>query len=220
MTDQHRTRLEVCGEVKTLQLEVEVEGGDDIVPEVGDDATIDDLMDVWERQGDREQSGCKIWNTSIITSRLLLSRPLFHFLSSKRIIEIGAGAGVLSITLSHVSPSVVSTDHTPQVLALLQHNLANNQSFAVAVESLDWNDSVSDAHRNAFDVAIVCDVLYDPSAMKPLVNCLQSLMNPATGRALVVTPPFREGVGMFAAELLEVRLLFHRFSSLSLRNRS
>ena len=70
-----------------ITIEVDMLGDGEVVPECNDETTLADLEDIWERQGDRyvtfsisskfhyvyfsEDSGLKLWNTSLVFTRFL-----------------------------------------------------------------------------------------------------------------------------------------------------
>ncbi|KAJ7606119.1 putative methyltransferase-domain-containing protein [Mycena polygramma] len=130
----------------------------------------------------------KIWDSGIGLSAWLVSRPP-SFLSSPeplRILELGAGIGLVSIVLGALRPDdrIISTD-VDSAMPLLQHNILANAS-RVEAAVLDWDDEELPGcvrECGAFDVIIMADVTYNTSSFPSLVRTLKNLVN------LNSTPP-------------------------------
>jgi predicted nicotinamide N-methyase len=161
-------------------------------------------FDVWEKQGDREDSGFQIWPTSILLSRMFLSDSFARFLNGKSVVELGAGVGIPGLALSSRGIQTVITDHRADIVRLVESNIHLNGIGCARADIIDWEIPVSAEFQHSFDFVFACDVLYDQSKMGAFIGCLDSLVR-ANGRILVITAKEREGVYAFAPLLQQVR---------------
>ena len=85
----------------------------------------------------------------------------------RRILELGAGTGLLSITATQilsrtsVRGKIKATDYHPSVLENLARNVAHNPgAVGISVEKLDW--CVVSTDVDLYDVVLAADVVYHP----------------------------------------------------------
>lgn len=174
----------------------EEEGGDDCI-EVrltdGTPATGSDHTDV----------GLQSWGASIVVSDLMCSFPeKFHLTVEKlgtpspRVIELGAGTGLVGITMAKLLPrlgmpdaQVIATDYHPTVLANLADNITANfptvkeesSSFPPSVVPqpclLDWAAPCLDPPLDKVaDMLVATDVVYAPEHAVWLRDCAAQLL--------------------------------------------
>eukprot|EP00300_Choanocystis_sp_HF-7_P025558 c274_g1_i1.p1 GENE.c274_g1_i1~~c274_g1_i1.p1 ORF type:complete len:302 (+),score=57.91 c274_g1_i1:38-907(+) len=187
-----------------IEVVVDILGDGEVVPECNDETTLADLENIWEKQGDREDSGLRLWNTALVLSRFLCLGPVQRLVRGTAVIEVACGLGIPGLVLSRVCPFVTLSDHHLRVIRLLEHNVALNPSAAkVLCSQLDWNAPVPDEMRGRFQTLLVSDALYEPAHTPALANCLCTLADPSGSTILVITPPEREGVNGFAEAILE-----------------
>eukprot|EP00440_Ansanella_granifera_P045524 gb/GFBE01049320.1/.p1 GENE.gb/GFBE01049320.1/~~gb/GFBE01049320.1/.p1 ORF type:complete len:258 (+),score=39.22 gb/GFBE01049320.1/:1-774(+) len=87
----------------------------------------------------------------------------------RRVLELGAGTGVVGLTLGKLGASVTMTDNEPEVLSLLRRNAAANGLGALAedVRELNWSDpSTFVKPAVPFDAIVAADVLYSKKDRK------------------------------------------------------
>ncbi|KAJ4256809.1 hypothetical protein NW762_008905 [Fusarium torreyae] len=143
---------------------------------------------------DFEDVGLQSWGASIVFSDLMCTTPERFELtklsptSHTRIIELGAGTGLVSLVLGKLIPAlgikdskIIATDYHPAVLENLQSNIAINYSGASPVVEtcpLDWADFSKDA---PFDVPatmlFATDVVYAPEHARWLRDCATQLLS-------------------------------------------
>lgn len=146
---------------------------------------------------DHTSVGLQSWGSSIILAEQICTAPDTYGLSlpshgkKLRILELGAGTGLLSIAagklLQSLSPEIVATDYHPSVLRNLEANVATNFPIScetsIAVTPLDWQKPVFDAPlHEPFDVILAADVIYHPEHAKWIKDCVEQLLvRPNTG---------------------------------------
>ncbi|KAF3763379.1 hypothetical protein M406DRAFT_293032 [Cryphonectria parasitica EP155] len=155
---------------------------------------------------DHTDVGLQSWGASIVVSELLCSGPQRFDLSvdalgaAPRIIELGAGTGLVGITMAKLLPrlgmagaEVIATDYHPAVLANLRDNIAMNfppssssdasdedKEYPVQTCLLDWSVPRLEApllDRPA-DMLIATDVVYAPQHATWLRDCAARLLAP------------------------------------------
>ena len=71
------------------------------------------------------------------------------------------------------------------VMLLPSHGAYDLQVHA---ELFDWSSPSSQA---SYDVALACDVLYEPYSVEPIANITPQLLNSQTGQLLLADPSHR-----------------------------
>ncbi|KAG8952489.1 hypothetical protein FRC04_004549 [Tulasnella sp. 424] len=142
---------------------------------------------------DHTSVGLQTWGSSCILAQKMVQSPAAFGLQQRssgeelRILELGAGTGVLSMVMAKLFTSdeaqVVATDYHPAVLDNLRANVSGNFEGALSSSShqaptilpLDWRHlhciastcAISDAKQEApfdtpFDVILGADIIYEP----------------------------------------------------------
>jgi predicted nicotinamide N-methyase len=149
--------------------------------------------------------GLQSWGASIVVSRLLCAEPeRFGLTKAKlgetpRIIELGAGTGLVSLVLQKLLPhldvpssTIVATDYHPAVLANLEKNISTNMDGAagdavapsepVHACLLDWSNPstalASPPLDTKADMLIATDVIYAPEHALWLRGCSTQMLAP------------------------------------------
>ncbi|KAF7969575.1 hypothetical protein HWV62_26877 [Athelia sp. TMB] len=124
-------------------------------------------------------AGAQTWGGACVLSKLIAEDPN-AFIPSKppglRILELGAGMGLVSITLAkvldldtHRNIKLTATDFYPAVLAHLRHNIAANDVSA-ETHFLDWEPLMPNCaagqdeewRGEQFGVIVGADLVYEP----------------------------------------------------------
>ena len=132
---------------------------------------------------DHTSVGLQSWASAIIFAERICSDPL-RYLSIQRktvplrVLELGAGTGLLSIATARVlecmevDATIVATDYHSAVLQNLMRNVqANNVS--VQIESLDWSRPPP---LERYDVILAADVVYHPEHAKWIKDCAEKAL--------------------------------------------
>lgn len=156
---------------------------------------------------DHTDVGLQSWGASIVISDMMCSQPELFGLTapalgpSPRIVELGAGTGLVGITMAKLLPrlgvpdaEVIATDYHPAVLANLRDNIVanfpasrddddddndDNRPLPVRTCLLDWSAPCLDAplHQPA-DMLVATDVVYAPEHAVWLRDCAAKLLAP------------------------------------------
>lgn len=163
---------------------------------------------------DYSSVGLQSWASSIIFARLLCQRPKDFGLKPDsdrqlRILELGAGTGLLSIVTSKLLSSyresygrpseVVATDYHPNVLANLNRNVDSNcpsENTPVHVTKFDWQyPSIDSPFDREFDIILAADVIYNPCHASWIKTCVSGLLkrpsNSTSGGCFFMAIPIR-----------------------------
>jgi predicted nicotinamide N-methyase len=159
------------------------------------------------RSDDHTDVGLQTWGASIVLCQMMCSSPERFRLTtaalgqSPRIIELGAGTGLVSLMLGKLlprlcveRPMLVATDYHPTVI----QNLVDNIDINFAVTSgkkedgevkevvqawpLDWADTTRRPDwplgDDKADMLFATDVIYAPEHAKMLYDCAARLLSP------------------------------------------
>ncbi|KAI0830833.1 putative methyltransferase-domain-containing protein, partial [Trametes gibbosa] len=153
---------------------------------------------------DHTSVGLQSWGSSILLAERMCMHPAEFGLVTPaarplRILELGAGTGLLSIAAAKVlassthRPTIVATDYHPSVLANLRSNVATNfprpSGSSVEVLALDWQRPVYEGPlRERFDVILAADVVYHPEHACWIKACVERLLAPELGVFWLIIP--------------------------------
>ncbi len=152
---------------------------------------------------DHTSVGLQSWGSSIrLAERMCLDPTAFSLTRGQRILELGAGTGLLSIAASKLlansstepGVTVVATDYHPHVLDNLHDNVSTNflaspspDSF-VEVLPLDWQNPVFEGPlADKFDRILAADVVYHPDHTRWIKACVEHLLA-ANGLFWLIVP--------------------------------
>ncbi|KAJ7229130.1 S-adenosyl-L-methionine-dependent methyltransferase [Mycena pura] len=147
---------------------------------------------------DHTAVGLQSWGSAIVLAERICADPASFNLADEplRILELGAGTGLLSIAAAKLLPraTVVATDYHPTTLANLAANLCTNfppaldqDQARISARELDWARPV--AFDAPFDVVLAADVVYHPDHARWLRGCAERMLRlPGTDPASGSTP--------------------------------
>ena len=114
------------------------------------------------------QTAATIWDCSIVMAKWIESQSVKI---SGRVLELGAGRGLVSMACRSLGCSISATD-MPEALEILQETFNVNDFKDIAVAPLDWKDSKSPLFEKRFDYIVAADVVWVHELIAPLVSTL------------------------------------------------
>jgi len=104
--------------------------------------------------------------------------------STPRVLEIGCGLGLVSLTLSAMGYQVAASDYDEDALAFVRENARRNDLPIPRTLTLDWRRCYQDLR---FERIVAADVLYETRALRPVAEFIVNHLVD-DGLALVVDP--------------------------------
>jgi predicted nicotinamide N-methyase len=114
----------------------------------------------------------KIWEATFLLALFMGRQPV---VMGQRILEIGAGLGVVGIYSALCGHHVTITDHNDDALLFAQANVLLNGCSHVEVRKLDWR--FPDL-PHAYDLIVGSEVVYDRASYPALVEFLREALAP------------------------------------------
>ena len=141
---------------------------------------------------DHDSVGLQSWASAIHLARLMAADPTSYGIyptKQQRVLELGAGTGLLSIVTAKIinalegnrTTKIVATDYHSDVLENLRRNVNINFTAAhqpsVDVKLLDWQYPTSDPPFDSeYDTILAADVVYHPSHATWIKGCVSNLL--------------------------------------------
>ncbi|KZT06724.1 uncharacterized protein LAESUDRAFT_743286 [Laetiporus sulphureus 93-53] len=169
------------------------------------------LTDVPLENQDYASVGAQTWGSACLLAETMVDRPELFGLdmhrNGLRALELGAGTGLVSLTLARLlearaNPgySVVATDLYPTVLANLRNNCEINFPQACPIplctHFLDWsrfsseNNNPSPPFDQPFDLILGADIVYEIEHARWIKGCVQKLLRkPSSDHSVAQAPP-------------------------------
>ncbi|KAJ3763276.1 S-adenosyl-L-methionine-dependent methyltransferase [Lentinula raphanica] len=157
-----------------------------------------ELNDAPLSDADHTCVGLQSWASSVVLSERMCKDPSNEGVRSTglRVLELGAGTGLLSIVVakilsssgsspsssSSVSPlgtaSIFATDYHPEVLCNLRDNISTNfPAPPISIHQLDWeHPDYSAPLDEPFDLILGADVIYHPEHARWIKSCVERLL--------------------------------------------
>jgi predicted nicotinamide N-methyase len=136
----------------------------------------------------------RIWPSSLALTAFLQKEP--HWIASKHVLEVGAGIGLPSFSISREASTLVVSDYSREAVALMEKNIQTLGLSNAKAMYLDWNDFPSDLSA---DTVLLSDINYDPEQFKALLSLIQQLLD--KGTTVVIATPERISAVSFAVQL-------------------
>ncbi|KAJ7589186.1 S-adenosyl-L-methionine-dependent methyltransferase [Mycena floridula] len=138
-----------------------------------------ELNDAPLSSSDHTSVGLQSWGSAILMAQRMALSPGTFLGGAARVLELGAGTGLLSIVAAKLLPesTVVATDYHPDVLENLAQNVKTNSPVSIAVCNLDWEQpELAEPLDAPFDVILAADVIYHPDHAQWIKNCVERLL--------------------------------------------
>jgi predicted nicotinamide N-methyase len=136
----------------------------------------------------------KIWPSSLALTSFLRREP--QWIASKHVLEIGAGIGLPSFSISREASTLVISDYSTEAVALMEKNIQCLGLKHTRAMQLDWNHFPSDL---AADTVLFSDINYEPEQFEALLTLIKQLLN--KGATVIIATPERISAIAFAVKL-------------------
>lgn len=104
-------------------------------------------------------------------------------LKEKRVIELGAGTGLVGIVAALMGAKVTTTDREPALEFLsanVKSNLPPDSQVSVDVSELTWGEGLERYPAGGFDIILGADIIYLEDTFVPLLKTLDYLCSDST----------------------------------------
>jgi predicted nicotinamide N-methyase len=146
------------------------------------DAVLDELLAEDDPDEDRLPFWAELWPAGVALARALAVRPLV----GRRVLELGCGLGLASVTAALAGASVLAVDRSPEATAYAAVNAAGNGvTLNTAVCAFDQPERL--LREAPWDLVLAADVLYEQRNVPVLVWLLPRLVD-ATGEVWLADP--------------------------------
>jgi len=153
---------------------------------------IDYLLDLVETDDD-VPFWAVLWPAALGMAEYFWQNTAFD---GKRILELGAGLGLVGIVAAAKGAEVVQTDFIPEALQLAEQNARINGIRKIQRVLADWRKFPLD---DRFDLIIGSDILYEPTLHRFLKEIFQNNLKP--GGTVVLADPGRDDAKSFISML-------------------
>ena len=144
--------------------------------------------------------GLKTWTSSLLMSKRLQAWRQHLPNSDVRVLELGAGTGLVGISAACVWQASVTLTDLPAIVPNLKNNLELNEDIikkhggSVSAGPLDWSDAsfvpISDAEK--FSWILAADPIYSSDHPAMLVQTICRWLARSTGARVMIELPLRE----------------------------
>jgi predicted nicotinamide N-methyase len=117
------------------------------------------------------QTSKSIWDASIILSKYFENNQQKIKVKAKKIIELGAGKGLVGISLGILEANVVITD-VGSVISSIKDNIKLNNLSNVIAKELDW---FNPKEEDRYDIIVAADVIWVSELIVPLLDTIDIL---------------------------------------------
>lgn len=141
-------------------------------------------------------TGNRTWEASVYLVHYLLEHPELVPGDAKRVIELGAGTGVVSLAYQQVFPfseELLVTDGDEDIARRkLPQNFALNEiASGVSVKRLQWEAASGQAGHEEYDLVLGSDLTYDDRILEPLSSALEQLLVAASRNYALIAATVR-----------------------------
>jgi predicted nicotinamide N-methyase len=146
------------------------------------DAVLDELLAEDDPDEDRLPFWAELWPSGTALAGVVAGRKL----AGRRVLELGCGLGLVSVTAALAGASVLAVDRSPEAISFAAANAARNGvPLRTAVGAFDQPERL--LQEAPWDLVLAADVLYEQRNVPVLVWLLPRLVD-ATGEVLLADP--------------------------------
>lgn len=144
--------------------------------------------------------GFKTWGSSLLMSKQLTKLRAQAEQPKPKVLELGAGTGLVGISCSCLWQCPVTLTDLPDIVPNLETNLALNAGLIqssggeVRAAVLDWSDTADGVTQDAdkFDIILAADPIYSPDHPKMLVSTILKWLRWAQSSRIIIELPIRK----------------------------
>ena len=128
----------------------------------------------------------RLWDCGVCLLQYLAAFP--SLVSSRRVLELGAGTGVVGLAVGRLHATAVTITDLPPVCPLIDTNIALcGLGGTCASLALEWGAPLPHdaAWASDLDLVIAADVVYEPECFQPLVDTLTHLCTASSCKVCV-----------------------------------
>ena len=114
----------------------------------------------------------KIWPASWVLADYIAGMPVE---AKKQFLELGAGAGLVSIVAASFGHRITMSEYDDDALRFARANALNNECSRLPIVDLDWNRPQSPGR---FDYIVASEVTYKKEDCQPLMELLKACLKP------------------------------------------
>lgn len=152
---------------------------------IGDESSADDDPHCFTVRIGQEYSGDEgvvVWDAALVLAKYLERHQRRLKLDGAKVVELGAGTGVVGIAASVLGANVTITD-LQRVVPLMKKNIETNNEVifgSVKAQTLVWGDKeqLQGIINPQPHLILVSDCVYYEASLVPLVETLKTLLTP------------------------------------------
>lgn len=156
--------------------------------------------------------GLKTWASSLLLSKQLPALRTHIPGNRPKLLELGAGTGLVGISAACLWPAEVALSDLPEIVPNLEGNLRMNEELitrmggGAAARTLDWSDHLDSPAKedDKFEVILAADPIYSPDHPRILVNTIQRWLNFSRDSRVIIELPLRTHYTNERAQLKEL----------------
>ncbi len=137
----------------------------------------------------------RIWPAAQALAAFLLEEPAW--IKGKAVLEMGAGIGVPSFAVAHMTGKSIVSDNNPDAVELVRQNIKQLELSDIRAEQIDWNRA---AILENVETLLLSDINYDPNQFKSLISIIEGYK--AQGTDIIIASPIRMSTRPFYDELM------------------
>jgi len=126
----------------------------------------------------------KIWQASWVLASYLAEMPVA---AEKNFLEIGGGAGLVSIVAASFGHRITMTEYNPDALQFARANALVNECPQLNIQQLDWNNP---RLADQFDYVVASEISYRKEDIQPLLMLFKNSLK--TGGEVILAGEMRK----------------------------
>ncbi|ODQ68401.1 hypothetical protein NADFUDRAFT_20858 [Nadsonia fulvescens var. elongata DSM 6958] len=137
--------------------------------------------------------GLKTWGSSLMLSQRLVNDSVKDELLMDPILELGAGTGLVGITMARLGHEVVVSD-LAEIIDNLNHNVQHNHDN-ITVEELDWSNPSTEfdqKYSSKFNTLVLSDPIYSSRHPPWIRDMIVRYMRKTAEARTLIQVPIRE----------------------------